>query len=135
MQYVFTRVLIKDTDNNILVVQDRASIWNFPGGKLESNETPIECAKREVKEEVGLYVSELNEIIHKDIYFENKKWHGYFYLATSVSGSPTLNEFDKIKGIQFVNNFEKVKFPLELSSITKEIFSSPSFQEKKTIWY
>ncbi|MDI6777744.1 MAG: NUDIX domain-containing protein [Patescibacteria group bacterium] len=27
--------------------------WGFPGGHLKTNETIIECAKREVKEEVG----------------------------------------------------------------------------------
>lgn len=35
MEKIFSRVLIKDEMNNILVVQDREDIWNFPGGKLE----------------------------------------------------------------------------------------------------
>lgn len=33
--------------------------WSAPGGKLESGESPEECAKREVFEETGLRVSEL----------------------------------------------------------------------------
>jgi len=34
-------------------------IWEFPSGKLEDNETLIECAKRELLEETGLVGEEL----------------------------------------------------------------------------
>ena len=33
--------------------------WNAPGGKTEPGETPVESARREVKEETGLLVSDL----------------------------------------------------------------------------
>ncbi|MEK4972270.1 NUDIX hydrolase [Niallia sp. FSL R7-0648] len=45
MEKVFSRVLIKDEDHHMLVIQDRANISNFPGGKQELGETPVECAK------------------------------------------------------------------------------------------
>ncbi|MEO1133199.1 MAG: 8-oxo-dGTP diphosphatase MutT, partial [Cyanobacteria bacterium J06639_1] len=31
-------------------------LWEFPGGKIEPNETPAECAVREVREEIGIEV-------------------------------------------------------------------------------
>ncbi|WP_235976426.1 NUDIX hydrolase [Niallia circulans] len=116
MEKVFSRVLIKDEDHHMLVIQDRANNWNFPGGKQELGETPVECAKREIQEEIGLYIHQLTEVFQGDFYFEHTKWKGYFYFAESVSGIPAMNDMDKIKGIRFVNSKEKINFPIELSS-------------------
>jgi mutator protein MutT len=36
--------------------------WEFPGGKIHPNETPVECALREVWEETGLTVKAVKEL-------------------------------------------------------------------------
>ena len=42
-------------ENKILLVQGRRSgKWSFPKGHLESSETSIECARRELLEEAGV---------------------------------------------------------------------------------
>ncbi|MDF2038433.1 NUDIX hydrolase [Cytobacillus oceanisediminis] len=132
MQNIFTRVLIKDKDHHILVVQDRGDLWNFPGGKQEIGESPSECAKREVKEEIGLTVHALTEVHQGNFYFSDIQWTGYFYFADSVSGVPCMNELNKIKGIRFVNAAEKVNFPDELSVIYEELFKDDLILGKNT---
>ena len=37
--------------------------WEFPGGKVKENENPFDSIKREIKEELNIEVSPLNEII------------------------------------------------------------------------
>jgi len=41
----------------LLVELTYKSGFGFPGGKSEKNESPIECANREVKEEIGLDIN------------------------------------------------------------------------------
>lgn len=53
--------IIVDNNNRILITQRPAHVshggfWEFPGGKLEGSETPLEALKREINEEVGLTI-------------------------------------------------------------------------------
>lgn len=53
---------IIENDGKVLCAQRGPTMsmplkWEFPGGKLESGETPIQCLRREVEEELGLSIS------------------------------------------------------------------------------
>ena len=59
MKRVTAAILIKD--GNILIAKRKSSDkladkWEFPGGKIEKNETPEQCLIREIKEEFGIDV-------------------------------------------------------------------------------
>ncbi|MFA6620027.1 MAG: NUDIX domain-containing protein, partial [Bacilli bacterium] len=56
--------MLYDKDGRFLVENRLAQDWpglNFPGGHVENNETLEEAAKREMKEETGLEVSDLEQ--------------------------------------------------------------------------
>jgi 8-oxo-dGTP diphosphatase len=49
--------------------------WSFPGGHLEYGETFVECALREVSEEVGLEIGELTFVTATNDVFEVEGEH------------------------------------------------------------
>ena len=50
------RILMQHRDANARVSPDQ---WGLPGGRVEEGETPVEAARREVHEETGLVVRQL----------------------------------------------------------------------------
>ena len=62
--------IITNSEGKILIAQrnfkkSQGGLWEFPGGKIEPNETPEEAIAREIKEE-------LNMDIKCDNYFDEK---------------------------------------------------------------
>jgi len=80
-------VVILNKDNEVLLglrnSSHGAGDWSFPGGHLEFGETVFETAKREVKEETDLDVSEfeLVSVFDEMCYMESDNKH---YLNVSV---------------------------------------------------
>ena len=74
--------------------------WEFPGGKLEKNETEEECLKREVREELSIEIN--------IDYFLMNNFHDYpnfsveliSYVSTIKSGQITLIDHDKYEWVE-----------------------------------
>lgn len=102
MLLVTAAVIIKE--NRILITQrakeDKLSLkWEFPGGKLEEGETPEECLKREITEELNLDI-EILGFMGSCIYdYGTREIKLMAYQAQIISGDLRLNVHHDAKWI------------------------------------
>ena len=84
-------------DTKILVTQRSEKMklplkWEFPGGKLEENESEIDCIKREIKEEINIEIEILKRLSSSDYDYGTFKIKLIPYLANYISGDIQLFE-------------------------------------------
>ena len=92
-QFIGTLMFIRDRRRVLLIRKKRglgAGRINAPGGKVEAGESPLACAVRETREEIGVTVrqaalmAELRFVERVD-----QQWYGYAFVATDFAGTPT----------------------------------------------
>ena len=91
---VATLMFVVQGDSVLLIRKKRglgAGKINGPGGRLEDNETPQECAIRETNEE--LVINPLNVRDAGELFFHAEddmpRIHGHVFVATDYEGTPT----------------------------------------------
>ncbi len=102
MKDVTAAIIIKD---NVVFIARRASGekfaggWEFPGGKVEANETPEECIQRELYEEFGIK-TKAQEFLAESIYeYSTGSIRLLAYAVEVISGTVTLSVHDEYKWV------------------------------------
>lgn len=62
--------------------------WEFPGGKVETGETPHDALVRELGEELGISVITAWPWLHKEHVYEHAHVHLHFFRVTEWEGEP-----------------------------------------------
>lgn len=93
--------------------------WEFPGGKIEENETPKEALVREIKEELDttIAVGELIDIVEYDYPDFHLSMH--CFLCTIASGDLILKEHEASRWLTKDGLWSVEWLPADLSLIEK----------------
>ena len=91
--------------NDLFLIANRSfednsqGIWEFPGGKVEENETFTSAMKREIKEELSLNIKVGNMIATIDLNKTDKNIYVHYYYAIILSGQISLNVHSEFKWV------------------------------------
>ncbi len=102
-----------DTDGRVLICQrpegkQLAGLWEFPGGKVESGETPEACLIRELDEELGIQV---NQACLAPFVFASHAYEAFhllmpLYLLRRWDGQVARREHAALKWVQPARLFD-----------------------------
>ena len=89
--------IILNNQNKVLACQRSANMhlalkWEFPGGKIEENETAEDCLIREIKEELNIEIQILEQKIANDHHYSDKSIRVIPFICKHLSGEISLKE-------------------------------------------
>ncbi len=87
-----------------------AGYWEFPGGKIEPQETGFQALQRELKEELDIDVLAADQILEFEYQYPEKKVFLHVWKIVSYAGVPRGMEQQLIQWIS-LNHLDQVKFP------------------------
>ncbi len=113
--------VIRDRKGYILIDRrkfqgEMGGLWEFPGGKIEANETIEECIEREIREELGIEIAVGDRLIVINHTYNTFKVTLFVHDCKYVSGEPQPIECEEICWVS-LNEFNNYQFPQANSQI------------------
>ena len=101
-------------DNHFLIVKRNRKKhlglkWEFPGGKVQENETFEEALIREIKEELNIKISLQDKIAEEKYKDEKIDIVLHYFLCTQEGGTIKLNEHEDLAWVE-KKYFDKYDF-------------------------
>lgn len=105
-----------------LLVRHNAGHWSFPKGHVENNETEIDTALREIREETGLTV-EIDASFRRTVTYSPSPGvmkNVIFFLASPVGGveNRQVEEIAELGWFPFADAVNTVTFPTDRDVLT-----------------
>lgn len=121
---------IIDNKINYLVSLDFHNNWGFPKGHLENDETPIEAALREIKEEVGIDAL-IDENFKEELVYtmpNGIQKHSIYYIGKYLDQIPS-KQLEEVQDIKLLPYNEALKI-LTFDSMKEVLIKANSYLTK-----
>jgi len=117
--------VIRD-DRDLILIDRRldkgllGGFWEFPGGKIEGNETVQECIKREVLEEIGIEIAVDSHLITIDHTYSHFRVNLQVYNCRYLSGEARAIECEEIRWVT-IEELDNYTFPAANQEIIRAL--------------
>lgn len=106
--------IIKDKENKIFIAQrnlkkSQGGLWEFPGGKIEVNESREHALIRELQEELDITVEVNKYVGEKTFEYPDKSINLIVFECKIISGEVKLEEHEDSKWIR-IEELKNFKF-------------------------
>jgi 8-oxo-dGTP diphosphatase len=114
--------IIEDDHGRLLIAKRsygkaQAGMWEFPGGKLEENESPQDCLRRELLEEMSIDIIPYKYFGVNDHYYDTVHIRLIAYKATFVSGTIKLVDHDEYRWVQLNELADYIFAPADIKFV------------------
>lgn len=117
--------VIRD-DRDLILIDRRLAkgllggFWEFPGGKIEGNETVQECIKREILEEIGIDIAVDSHLITIDHTYSHFRVNLQVYNCRYLSGEARAIECEEIRWVT-IQELDHYTFPAANQEIIRAL--------------
>jgi 8-oxo-dGTP diphosphatase len=96
---------LRDRDDRVLLTErlgdpEFAGLWEFPGGKIDTGETPDDALQREIREELGVDIRSFNHLLQVRHDYADRCVNIDFYLVNDWLGKPSGLQGQKLQWLQ-----------------------------------
>ncbi|MFN6274983.1 MAG: 8-oxo-dGTP diphosphatase MutT [Microcystis sp.] len=117
--------VIRD-DRDLILIDRRLAkgllggFWEFPGGKIEGNETVQECIKREILEEIGIDIAIDSHLITIDHTYSHFRVNLQVYNCRYLSSEARAIECEEIRWVT-IEELDNYTFPAANQEIIRAL--------------
>ena len=118
--------VVKNKKQQVLLAKRKAGthlegFWEFPGGKLEGNESFKIALRRELFEELGVDIYVMSKILEMQHQYSDRNLHFQIYEITEFSGEIQAKENQQLQWVDS-HNIKQLNFPSANKAIIDALF-------------
>jgi len=102
--------------------QHQGNLWEFPGGKLEANETAEQALRRELHEEIGIYARSITPLLIVEHEYVDKAVRLHVFTVEEFRGEPQSLEGQPLQWVALAE-LRSYAFPAANTAIVDALLS------------